>query len=137
MENNELLKLNKGITKEKNILEDQNKKLYEINEKLSETEKNLKISEKYISGFKSFFGFFPKLFSRNKTNTDKEIAYTSKEEKIDNIIEEDDLLKKNATELRDMIKLSLKETEIIYKKVNGNENKLKKLNKESNEIIKS
>ena len=137
MEKNDLIKINKEITIEKNYLEEQNKKLYEINEKISDTEKNLKIGEKYISGFKSFFGFFPKLFSINKTNKEKQFTYNSKKEEIDNVVEEEDLLKKNATELRDMIKLSLKETEKINEKLDCNAEKLNKLNKESNKIIKS
>lgn len=143
MENNDLKNLNKQIEREKEYINEQNKKLYEIDGKLDETENHMKVSEKYISGLKNFFGFFPKLFYKSKKNNDEKEVYKDsnqikidKSEPIDNI-DDADILNKNAKELRDRIKRSSIATDEIETKIDKNNKKLERLNNDSHKMLKS
>lgn len=77
----EISDINKEIKREQIIILEQNKKIIEIEDKIQQVNDKSKITEKYVSGFSSFFGFFPKLFS---SSTKKENIIKSEEVQISN-----------------------------------------------------
>lgn len=80
----EFLDLNKQAQLNFETVVEQNKELKNVDNSLNAVDDKLKITEKYLSGFKSIFGFFPKLFtsSANKSKSNKQKEKTTTTDKI-------------------------------------------------------
>ena len=82
----EFKNINKELDQNLKTIKSQNYKINELDEKLDKIEDKTKITKSYLSGFKSIFGFFPKIFSSQIKSKIKENDKTNDEliEIIDN-----------------------------------------------------
>lgn len=145
--NSEFRSANREINANMNTIIEQNKKIYEIDEKLNNVDDKMKITDKYVSGFRSFFGFFPKLFSSGK-NKKEEIAkkdekslsgvkcehkvINTKSSKPDDILEDEIFeLNQNAKRIREEINNSIKGVNDLDKKFDKSNKKLEKVKNEA------
>jgi hypothetical protein len=150
MEGDDLKYINKNLdTSNKTVIE-QNKKINQINEKVDEVNKNMKVTQGYVSGFRSFFGFFPKLFSFSKKGTNKENVPSQTEkvdDRVDKVVEPNkaytddvddaEILKQTAKMLNRNIKTSLEGSEGLDNKITKTEGKALYLKKETDKVVQS
>ena len=153
----DLNNINKEINSNKNQIKEQNKKIHELDERLDNLNDKTKVTEKYVSGFSSFFGFFPKLFSwgskkkkkeeksyiDNKINIEKNNNKSSGKEKYSEkeIDEMDDLekeiyfLNRNAKDLKSLVDLNYEGTNQLEKKIDKTNKKVINVKESANKEL--
>lgn len=137
--------LNRGVNSNISTIKEQNRSLNTLDGQLNRVDDKAKVTDAYTSGFKSFFGFFPKIFrigtsgknSYSKSTTedkDKNNA-NNEEEDDDELAKEVKYLNKNAKILRKEIDASINQTEKLDKHIDKTNKLVDKQNKAAREIM--
>jgi hypothetical protein len=147
----ELNDITKHINSSNKLISEQNKKINKIDEKVSDVDTNMKVTESYLNGFRSFCGFFPKIFLSDRTNNNKSVnkddrEYTkesnnkemvSSNKRLPDNLDDADILKQSAKELRSQIKASVEGTEYLENKIDRTNNKVNSLKSKADNLVEN